>query len=74
MVCHVHVFFGNAGNIELGGNLLHEETVQIMVAMNVSIAKGLTLLPSADSLNSTLHRRAVVASIDLRGVSANDSQ
>ena len=33
-------------------------TVITMVAMNVTIATILTLVPSEDSLNSTLHRRA----------------
>ena len=58
MVCHVHVFLRNPRNIELGGNLLHGRTVQIMVAMNASITTSLTLVPSVDSLNSTLHQRA----------------
>ncbi len=50
--------FATPGISNLAVTCLHGETVQIMVAMNASIATTLTLVPSEDSLNSTLHRRA----------------
>ena len=64
MVCDVHVLFRNAGNVELGGHLLYPKKggeAQNAVSMSTSIAATLTLVPSADSLNSTLRERVVVS-------------
>ena len=58
MIRDVHILFLNAGNVELGGNLLcPKREAQNAVSMSTSIAATLTLVPSADSLNSTLCRR-----------------
>jgi hypothetical protein len=56
MVRDVHVLFLDAGNVELGGDLLcpKKGEAQNAVSMSTSIAATLTLVPSADSLNSTL--------------------
>jgi hypothetical protein len=58
MVRDVHILFLNAGNVELGGNLLvPKNEAQNAVSMSTSIAATLTLVPSADSFNSTLRGR-----------------
>lgn len=58
MVRDVHILFLNAGDVELGGNLLcPNKEAQNAVSMSTSIAATLTLVPSADSLNSTLRER-----------------
>ena len=55
MICDVHIFFRNSGNVELGGNLLRREQAQNTVVISASIAATLTLVPSGESLNSILY-------------------
>jgi hypothetical protein len=55
MVRDIHILLLNARNVELGSNLLcRKSRLQNAVPVSTSIAATLTLVPSGESLNSTL--------------------
>lgn len=56
----VHVFFRDAGNVEFGGDLSGQKRgSKCRLAERVDRCDSLTLVPSGESLNSTLAQKAV---------------